>query len=79
VSDEEDFKDVMAEEITRGRRQPKKAVTLARERMIRKVAAMLAEPGCDKRTFLAVIRDYGIKDGSPEFLQLCDLWEARHG
>jgi hypothetical protein len=79
VSEKEDFKDVMAEEITRGRRQPKKAVTLARERMIRKVADMLADPGCDKRTFLAVIRDYGIKDGSPEFLQLCDLWDARHG
>jgi hypothetical protein len=79
VSEKEDFKDVMAEEITRGRRQPKKAVTLARERMIRKVADMLADPGCDKRTFLAVIRDYGIKEGSPEFLQLCDLWDARHG
>lgn len=79
MSEKEDFKDIMAEEITRGRRQPKKAVTLARERMIRKVADMLAEPGFDKRTFLAVIRDYGIKDGSPEFLQLCDLWDARHG
>jgi len=79
VSEKEDFKDIMAEEITRGRRQPKRAVTLARERMIRKVADMLANPGCDKRTFLAVIRDYGIKDGSPEFLQLCDLWDARHG
>jgi len=79
VSEKEDFKDIMAEEITRGRRQPKRAVTLARERMIRKVADMLADPGCDKRTFLAVIRDYGIKEGSPEFLQLCDLWDARHG
>ena len=79
MSEKEDFKDIMAEEMTRGRRQPKKAVTLARERMIRKVADMLASPGCDKRTFLAVIRDYGIKEGSPEFLQLCELWDARHG
>jgi len=40
---------------------------------------MLADLGYDKRTFLAVIRDFGIKDGSPEFLQLCELWDARHG
>jgi len=79
VSEKEDFEDVMAEEIARGRRQPKKAVTLARQRMIRKVADMLADPSCEKRTFLAVIREYGIKEGSPEFLQLCELWDARHG
>ena len=79
VSEKEDFKDVMAEETARGRRQPKKAVTLARQRMIRKVADMLANPGCEKRTFLAVIREYGIKEESPEFLQLCELWDARHG
>jgi hypothetical protein len=79
VSEKEDFRDIMTEETTRGRRQPKKAVTLARQRMIKRVADMLAEPSCDKRTFLGVIRDYGIKEGSPEFLQLCDLWDARHG
>jgi len=79
VSKKEDFQDVMAEEITRGRRQPKKAVTLARERMIKKVADMLADRDCEKRTFLAVIREYGIKEGSPEFLQLCELWDDRHG
>ncbi len=79
MSDKEDFQDVMGEEIARGRRHPKKAVTLARQRMIRKVADMLADPGCEKRTFLAVIREYGIKEGSREFLQLCELWDARHG
>jgi hypothetical protein len=79
VSEREDFKDIMAEEVTRGRRQPKRAATLARQRMIKKVADILADPGCEKRTFLAVIRDYGIKEGSPEFLQLCELWDARHG
>jgi len=78
VSEKEDFKDIMAEEITRGRRQPKRAVTLARQRIIRRAADMLADPGCEKRTFLAVIREYGIKEGSPEFLQLCELWDARH-
>jgi len=36
---------VMAEETAGGRRQPKKDVTLARQRMIRNVADMLADPG----------------------------------
>ena len=79
MEEDKDLKDVIAEESSRGRKQPKRAVTLARQRMIRKVADMLADPGCDKRTFLAVIRDYGIKEGTSEFLQLCDLWDARHG
>ena len=79
MSEKEDFQDVMAEETSRGRRQQKKAVTLARQRMIRKVADMLADRGCEKRTYLAVIREYGIIEGSPEFLQLCELWDARHG
>ncbi len=79
MSEKENFKDFIAEETSRGCRQPKKAVTLARQRMTRKVADMVADPGCDKRTFLAVIREYGIKEGSTEFLQLCDLWDARHG
>ena len=79
MSEKEDFEDLIAEETARGRRQAKKAVTLARQRMIRKVADMLADSRCEKRTFLAVIREYGIKEGSPEFLQLCELWDARHG
>jgi hypothetical protein len=75
----EDLHDVIAEETARGRRQPRKVVTLARERMIRKIGDMLSNQGCDKRTFLAVIREYGIREESPEFLQLCELWDARHG
>ena len=79
MSDKEDLQDIMAEETARGRRQPKKGITLARQRMIRRVADMVANPGCQRRTFLEVIREYGIKEESPEFLQLCELWDARHG
>jgi hypothetical protein len=73
-----DLQDVIAEEISRGRRHPKKTITLARRRMIGRMGEMLADPGCEKRTFLAVIREYGIEEGSSEFLQLCELWDARH-
>src|SRR5438128_5021726 len=67
MHEENDFKDLMAEETTRGRPQPRKAVTLARQRMIKKLADMLADPRCDKRTFLAVIRDFGLKMDRPSF------------
>jgi hypothetical protein len=79
MSEKQDLADTMAEEISRGRRRQKKAVTLARERMIRRVADLLADRNCVKRTFLAVIREFGIEEGSAEFLQLCALWDARHG
>jgi len=78
VTEDQDLKDLVAEEKSRGSRHQKKAVTLARERMIRKVADLLADRSCEKRTFLAVIREYGIEEGSAEFLQLCELWDARH-
>ena len=29
----------------------------------------------DKRGFLAAIRAYGIKDGTPEFLKMIELWD----
>ena len=79
TGEDQGFKDLMAEEKSRGSRRQKKAVTLARERMIRRVADLLADRNCEKRTFLAVIREYGIEEGSAEFLQLCELWDARHG
>ena len=76
---DKDLLDVMAEETGRGRRQSKKAVTLARQRMIRRLGDMLGKPDCEKRTFLAVIREYGFEEGSTEFLRLCERWDARHG
>ena len=63
VKDKDDFQEIMAEEKSRARRHQKKAVTLARERMIRKVADLLADRNCEKRTFLAVIRGYGYQRG----------------
>ena len=74
-----DLKDVLAEETTRGQKHPKKAVTLARERMIRRIAKLLADPYCDKDTFLETIREFGLPDESDEFQKLLALWRRRHG
>ena len=77
--EERDLRDIQAEESTRGRKQPKRAVSLARERMIRRVAQMLANPDCDEDTFLGAIREFGLPEDSEEYRQLLALWRKRHG
>ena len=74
-----DFRDIRAEETTRGRKQPKKAISLARRRMIKRMAEMLQNPQCDEETYLEVIRAYGLQEESDEFRQLLALWRKRRG
>jgi hypothetical protein len=69
--------DVIREETSRGRKQPKKALSIERERTIRHIARLLAEPNCDRETFLQAIRDFGLTDESPEYRQLLALWRKR--
>jgi hypothetical protein len=76
---ERDLRNLLKEETSRGRKQPKRALSLARERMIRQVAQLLADPNCDRETFLETIREYGLTDESPEYRQLLALWRKRHG
>ncbi len=71
--------DIRAEEVSRGKKQPRKALTLARERMIRRIARLLADPDCDRDTFLQTIREFGLQDESEEFRELLALWRKRHG
>lgn len=77
--DERDLRDLRAEESSRGRRQPKKALSLARRHMISQMARMLQDPRCDKETYLEVIREYGLPEESEEFRQLLALWRKRRG
>ncbi len=76
---DQDLQDIRAEETTRGKKQPKKAVSLACRRMIAEMARMLQDPRCDKDTFLEVIREYGLQEESNEFRQPLGLWRKRRG
>jgi len=76
---DQELRNIRAEEITRGRKQPKNALSLARRRMIAEMARMLQDPRCDKETYLEVIREYGLQEGSEEFRQLLALWRKRRG
>jgi hypothetical protein len=76
---DQDLRDIQAEETTRGKKQPKRALSLARERMIKRTARMLHDPHCDKETYLEVIREYGLREESDEYRQLLALWRKRRG
>ena len=76
---ERELNDVLKEERSRGRKQPRKALSLERERAIRRIAQLLANPNCDRETFLETIHEFGLTDESPEYRQLLALWRKRHG
>jgi len=70
--------DIIAEDESRGRKQPKRAISHERSRRIQKACRMLEDKNCTKREFLAAIRAI-VPDGSDEFLACAELWEKFHG
>jgi len=75
----ENLDDIRREESSRGRKQPKSAVSLARERMVRSLNRLLSDPACERSKFFAAIRAYGLKDESEEFRKLAELWKKVRG
>jgi hypothetical protein len=78
-SEDQDLRDVQAEETTRGKKQPKKALSLKFRRLITEAARMLRDPRCDRETDLEVIREFELQEDSQEFRQLLALWRKRRG
>jgi hypothetical protein len=72
-AEQENLGDIIAEEKSRGRKHPKKAVSLERSRRIEKACRMLEDAQCTEREFLAAIRAI-VPDGSAEFLACAELW-----
>ncbi len=79
MEEDRDVQDVMAEESSRGRRQPKKLMTVERKRRIQRAAAKLADSNCTEDEFLEVIRELGYEQGSKEFDACAKLWNSRRG
>jgi hypothetical protein len=77
--DDSDLHDLMTEEKTRGTRRPQKSVSISQKRELAKIGRMILNRNCTKREYLQAIRDYGPKDGSPEFQRLVSLWDEYHG
>ncbi len=75
--DEQELRDIQAEEVRRGRKHPKSAETLKRERALRKVARLLADPNCDEEMYFRASRELGLTDDSPELREILASWEKR--
>jgi hypothetical protein len=78
-NEDQDLRDIQAEETTRGKQQPKKALSLKFQRLIAQAARMLRDPRCDRETYLEVIREFELPEDSEEFRQLLALWRKRRG
>jgi hypothetical protein len=76
--DDSSLDDLRREEGSRGRKQPKKAITRERERRITHVARLLADPACREETYLEAIHAFVPQD-SAEYGKLRDLWRKKHG
>ena len=75
-----ELQQVMAEEGSRGRRHPVRAVDLERVRRIRRAGELLADRKCQKQDYLNLLRDdFGLKDGSAEFLDYVKAWDLARG
>jgi hypothetical protein len=76
---DQELRDLRAEETTRGKKQPKKALSLARRRKIAQLSRMLQDPRCDGETYLEAIRAIGLPEESDAFHQLLALWRKLRG
>jgi hypothetical protein len=78
-SDDQELKDIRQEEISRGAKQPKKAVNLARQRQIRKLGEMLVNQDCDRETYVQAIHDFGLQEQPDLYRELLALWRRKRG
>lgn len=79
MEEDRDIQDVIAEESSRGRRQPKRLMTVERKRRIQRAAAKLADSNCTKEEFMESIRELGYEERSKEFDDCVKLWNSRRG
>ncbi|HUI40567.1 MAG TPA: hypothetical protein VL523_01240 [Terriglobia bacterium] len=70
--------DVIHEETKRAKPQAK-VLTVERRRKLRAAAAMLADPNCTLREYMAAIRELEPQETSPEFVQAVNLWHRLRG
>ena len=76
---DDDIENVMAEEGSRGRRRPVRAEDVERDRQFPRVARLLADRGCDRRKFMAAVREFGHQDDSEMFQKYLKAWDDYRG
>ncbi len=76
---DQELRDIQSEETSRGKKQPKKAMSLAHQRFMAQTLRILRNPRCSRETYIEVIREYGLREETDEFRQLLALWKKFRG
>ena len=71
--EDDDIRDVMADEKGRGRRQPHSAEAVRRRaKLLQALRPLFAD--MDEKRFREAMRTYGLREGSPEFEVALAIW-----
>lgn len=74
-----DLEDIQTEERSRGTKRPVKVLSRERERQLRRIARLLADPRCDFYTYVEAICGYGLQAEPEKYEQLIALWRKLRG
>ena len=77
IDKDPDLEDMMIEERSRGRRPVDMKTRRERQRLRRELRRLIKAR--DERGFIEAIRNVGLKDGSPEFLNALRVWRESQG
>ena len=73
---EEDLRDVMTEDLSRGKKRPVKALSLEEQRKLKEIVDIACDRNCSKEKFSQILEKAGL---SVEQLRaLWDLYDLRH-
>ena len=76
--DENDLKDVMAAEGSRGSKNPKRIETLEEERRLRNIARVVRRKGYTEEEFINDLSEFVPDKTSPAFRNYLKLWREFH-
>ena len=80
MTDDQDLRDVMADEASRGTRRPHRGLNQKRLRALRQAADMLADEDASWHDYAKVLRDgLGLQENSAEWRSFVKVWNDRHG
>lgn len=74
-----DFDDVYKAERSRGSRRPETPETIAQKRLQREIVNMILNPGMTRRDYQAILREYGLREDTPEYADFLKIWDEHRG
>ncbi len=77
-AERQDLLDVVAEESSRGRKQPKKVESIEETRRLKNIARLVRRRGYTEQEFINDLSEFVPKLDSPEFQRFLKIWREYH-